>query len=317
MPTSLQNQLEWFIDEFSYYRGLLTIRGWAFHRSSPITEFGCLLPGRSYETLEGYALPSPDVETVYGNAAKNCRFSCSLPFNQPERGSDVRLAFTLAIDNKRLVVTDLVEHILPADRVYQLTDDFFKALASQPKGRVLEIGARNRTGVLKRARVPTSWDCVGLDVAEDSNVDVVGDAHALSDVFPPGSFDAVFAMAVFEHLIMPWKAVIEINHVLRPGGLVMIVTHQSFPLHEEPWDYFRFSSHAWRALFNPATGFEILRSEHGKPASIVAHHLIPHTAALAEQPAFIHSGVLARKISKTALRWDVSREDIEPAPPVA
>jgi SAM-dependent methyltransferase len=116
-------------------------------------------------------------------------------------------------------------------------------------------GARNSTGVLKRALIPATWEYVGLDVAADDNVDVIGDAHALRRSFKKDSFDAVFALAVFEHLIMPWKAVLEINHILRRGGLFLAVTHQTFPLHEEPWDYFRFSAHSWRALFNQHTGF--------------------------------------------------------------
>jgi hypothetical protein len=40
---------------------------------------------------------------------------------------------------------------------------------------------------------------------------------------------------------MPWKAVIEIIKVMSPGGLIFTQPHQTWPIHETPWDYWRFS----------------------------------------------------------------------------
>ena len=50
-------------------------------------------------------------------------------------------------------------------------------------------------------------------------MDVVGDAHTLSRHYPDAAFDAVMAFSVLEHLLMPWKLVIELNRVLKPGGI--------------------------------------------------------------------------------------------------
>jgi len=133
----------------------------------------------------------------------------------------------------------------------------------------------------------------------------VGDAHQLTEYFGSESFDAVFSISTFEHLAMPWKAVLEINRVLKPDGLVFVATHQAFPLHEAPWDYWRFSDSAWRALFNPATGFEILGTALGEEASVVGHRLSAASKELDLYSAYLGSAVIARKTGDTHLSWEV------------
>ena len=91
---------------------------------------------------------------------------------------------------------------------------------------------------------------VGTDIVAASNVHVVGDAHRLGSMFPKDEFDAVYAAYVFEHLLMPWKVVLELK---------------------QPWDFWRFSNSAWQALFNADTGFRIVDTALGEPSSIVAH----------------------------------------------
>jgi len=98
-----------------------------------------------------------------------------------------------------------------------------------------------------------------LDVVQGPNVDVVGDAHALSAHFEPESFDAMYSVSTFEHLAMPWKVALEAHKVLRPGGLAYFVTHQSLGMHELPWDFWRYSDTSWNSLFNSYTGFRVLQ----------------------------------------------------------
>ena len=51
---------------------------------------------------------------------------------------------------------------------------------------------------------------------------------------------------------MPWKAILEINAVLAEGGLLFVATHQSWPPHELPWDFWRYSPAAFQALLTPS-----------------------------------------------------------------
>ena len=143
---------------------------------------------------------------------------------------------------------------------------FSQRLANRPPGNLLNIGARNRTGGNIHRWIPEGWTYHGVDIASDKDVTLVTDAHELSLHLPHSSFDAVVSHATFEHLLIPWKVVIEINRVCRVGALVMVTSHQCYPLHDEPTDYFRFSAQAWDALFNRHTGFRILEQKMGTPA---------------------------------------------------
>ena len=68
----------------------------------------------------------------------------------------------------------------------------------------------------------------GIDIIDGENVDLVADAHRLSEYFDKESFDLVLSFAVFEHLAMPWVVAEEISKVLKIGGHVAIETHFSY-----------------------------------------------------------------------------------------
>src|SRR5215470_11569568 len=58
-------------------------------------------------------------------------------------------------------------------------DKFDSMLASRPPGRLLEIGARNRTSPDRKPRVPAGWTYDGFDILPDIWVTIIGDAHNL------------------------------------------------------------------------------------------------------------------------------------------
>ena len=65
------------------------------------------------------------------------------------------------------------------------------------------------------------------------------------------------ASAVFEHLERPWIAAQEVARTLQPGGIFVIATHQTFPLHGFPNDFFRFSKEALTLILADA-GLEVI-----------------------------------------------------------
>ena len=181
------------------------------------------------------------------------------------------------------------------DPFHQLFPRFHQMVQALPRPTIVEIGSRARSGNVNVAWLPEASTYVGFDIVEGPNVDVLGDAHALAEHFEPSSVDAVFSVSTFERLAMPWVVVAQLNRVLRTGGLLYIGSHQTWPLHDSPWDFWRFSSSAWRALLNEQTGFEIVEVAMGDSASIVADHVSLGTENLGSNPGFLGSAVIARK----------------------
>lgn len=136
---------------------------------------------------------------------------------------------------------------------------------------VLELGTlrweRDRP-THHEAWVPHASRYVKADIAAGIDVDIVADAHELTSAFEVGEFDAVIAISVFEHLRRPWDAVNELAAILKPGGVALVMTHQTFPLHGYPHDYFRFSIEALEELFAPPK-WATLAAAYAYPCRIV------------------------------------------------
>lgn len=93
------------------------------------------------------------------------------------------------------------------------------------------------------------FEHVKADVLDGLDVDVVVDAHELAERFDEARFSAAIADAVWEHLVEPWRAADQLAAVCRPGAPIYVSTHQTFPIHGYPDDYFRFSDRALASLF--------------------------------------------------------------------
>lgn len=183
------------------------------------------------------------------------------------------------------------------------------AAAEGRRPALLDVGGRARSGIQRSEEYP-ECDVTVFDIVADPGVDVVGDAHALSAHLPSGHFDFAMSVAVFEHLLMPWKVAVELNRVLRPGALAYVHSHQSQQIHDMPWDFLRFSDRAWHGLFNRRTGFEVLAAGMSTPLHMV-ERIYPEYPANAEQAlGFRSSEVLVRKIGPAEVDWTVKLTEV-------
>lgn len=293
------------VDECSNYTDRMRLRGWCFVRGSRIVSLRVVFSACSRRfPLRSFGLASPDVAAAVSPEAGNVRFDEWIDLPDEQRGHDFTLEFQLA-DGRTGETGSVHQNCRDGDRAHACWYAFLDLLRTFPAGDVLEIGSRARSGVVRRELVPATLNYVGLDVMAGRNVDVVGDAHELSRLFAARRFTAVFSLAVFEHIAMPWKVALEMNRVLRVGGLAFVNSQQTWPVHEEPSDFWRFSTYSWSSLFNQHTGFEILRVAHGEPARV--HPLWDSAVArdMPLSPAYLSSSVIARKTSETTLEWPV------------
>jgi len=122
-------------------------------------------------------------------------------------------------------------------------------------GLLLDIGCGNRPYI---SLFPSVTRYVGIDLPwrdlATKQVDVW--ASGLHLPFADGSFDVVLCTQVLEHVPRPWQLIQEVFRVLRIGGKLILTAPQTWGLHEEPCDYYRFTKYGLQYLLEGA-GFEV------------------------------------------------------------
>lgn len=179
----------------------------------------------------------------------------------------------------------------------------FDTLVKQERpASVLEIGTlRSMSDRSTHHQAMFPWvarpDYVMADIQAGQDVDVVADLHALPAEWAD-RFGAFVASAVFEHLERPWIAAREAARVLVPGGLFVVATHQTFPLHGYPNDFFRFSKEALALILTDA-GLEVIDCSYGERCKIVPAGTVVPGIQLEEwnthYPSYVHVVAIGRK----------------------
>ncbi len=119
------------------------------------------------------------------------------------------------------------------------------------KGRVLDIGA----GTYPRYKDLFHFDTyVRMEIAEGSNVDVVGKIEAIP--LESNSIDSIVCTQVLGDVFEIGKAFSEMYRVLQPDGIILVTESLFDPLHDEPADFWRFTEHSLRRLAENA-GFTV------------------------------------------------------------
>lgn len=90
---------------------------------------------------------------------------------------------------------------------------------------------------------------IGCDARPGPGVDRVLDMHALS--IEDEAARLVLCLDTLEHVERPWEAVREMHRILRPAGVLLLVTVMNFPIHEHPYDFWRFTPQGLLSLCGP------------------------------------------------------------------
>ena len=201
-------------------------------------------------------------------------------------------------------LVQLDAHFGDVDATYApLFSRFRELVAAHPAPRVLEVGGRDRSGVSHRWALGDVAEYVGIDILPGPGADIVGDAHTMSDVLGRERFDFACSYDVWEHLAMPWKAVVELNRVLVDGGHAYIVAPQTCGMHDLPWDFYRYSDSGFRGLFSAETGFAVIDVVRSDPMHVFPFHSRRGHTSDELTAGFVTVAALVRKTGPTQLEW--------------
>ena len=158
---------------------------------------------------------------------------------QPPRRVSGRLVWAIA---------SRTPHVTSHRRQEAIARRFADRLAAdRPAPAILVVGSGTEgIGVAALRAIPGATICE-FDVYLTGSRMLVADLLDLP--FEAGSFDAVVAQGVLEHVIDPYRAADEIHRVLKPAGLVFSTTPFVLGVHLPVADYTRFSRLAVIRLF--------------------------------------------------------------------
>jgi SAM-dependent methyltransferase len=136
--------------------------------------------------------------------------------------------------------------------ILAVVSSFAASLA--PGTRILDAGAGDapyRELFAHCDYVTADWANSPHEQAGRSDILASLDALPVEDA----SFDAVLCTEVLEHLRAPEAVLAELGRVLVPGGRLCLTVPFVWPLHEEPYDFFRYTPWALREMLQ-AQGFQ-------------------------------------------------------------
>ena len=93
---------------------------------------------------------------------------------------------------------------------------------------------------------------IGTDMREGPGVDKILNLHDID--LPSEHVGTVLCLDTLEHVEYPHKAMDEIYRVLKPDGIAIISSVMNFPIHDYPYDFWRFTPEAFKSLLKQFTG---------------------------------------------------------------
>lgn len=92
---------------------------------------------------------------------------------------------------------------------------------------------------------------VGADMRQGPGVDVILNLHDINLLSE--SVGTVLLIDTIEHVEYPRNAIEEVYRILKPNGIIIISSVMNFPIHDYPYDYWRFTPEAFRSLLKHFT----------------------------------------------------------------
>ncbi|MFA5983664.1 MAG: class I SAM-dependent methyltransferase [Methylococcaceae bacterium] len=136
-------------------------------------------------------------------------------------------------------------------------------ISQRAKGQVLDVGCADCSIHL----LLTCESYIGIDFPTTAN-NLYGTkpnvfANASHLPFVDSCFDSVLMLDVLEHLAEPELALHEAFRSLRSGGILLLTIPFAYPLHDQPYDYQRYTEHGIAQRLKQAGFCKIIVEEQG------------------------------------------------------
>lgn len=150
--------------------------------------------------------------------------------------------------------------------------DLFYAIKKYSKGDVLDIGCGNKPyeplfeGLINKY--------IGCDIIQSNlnKVDVLSPANRIP--LKDNSFDTIISTQTIEHVEDHQGLVNEAYRLLKPNCYFILSGPFNWQLHEEPYDFFRFSKHGFEYILKKG-GFEVIEiNENGGMWAVVGLYIL-------------------------------------------
>lgn len=132
--------------------------------------------------------------------------------------------------------------------------DLFRVLKKYSHGHLIDIGCGNKPyEIIIKQQIEKYKGC-DIVQSSDRRVDVICPANKIP--LPSESFDTALSTQTIEHVEDPQGLINEAYRLLKPGGHFILSGPMYWPLHEEPYDFFRFTKYGFSSLLKNA-GFAV------------------------------------------------------------
>jgi SAM-dependent methyltransferase len=131
-------------------------------------------------------------------------------------------------------------------------------LKSHCRGRLLDLGCGKVPFYGLYREYVSETVCVDWHNSSHGNDYLDAECDLTKDLpFSDACFDTILLSDVLEHIPTPGSLWREMGRLLKPGGKLLLNVPFYYYLHEEPYDYYRYTKYAL-LRFAETTGFEII-----------------------------------------------------------
>jgi SAM-dependent methyltransferase len=138
-------------------------------------------------------------------------------------------------------------HIGSYEKMQAFRDEYLSDFHSKRLS-ILEIGSKDVNGTYRPIFAQPNWEYTGADIESGNNVNLILKNPYLWGEIPTNCYDVVVSGSLLEHVEYPWVTMIEVNRVLKEGGLTCHIAPAAGFEHRFPVDCYRYYPDGLNAL---------------------------------------------------------------------